>query len=71
MHTGIVKFFNDEKGFGFIKEEDTNEEFFVHITWAIDELQEWDRVEFEIKEGKRGPIAADVKVIEPALEEAE
>jgi len=60
---GTVKFFNDSKGFGFITEEGSNTDHFVHISGLIDEIREGDQVEFELKEGKKGMNAADVKVI--------
>ena len=63
MSKGTVKFFNDSKGFGFIKEEDSNEEYFVHVSGLIDEIKEGDEVEFELKEGKKGLNAVNVKVI--------
>ena len=63
MNTGTVKFFNNAKGFGFITDENSNEEFFVHISGLIDEIREGDRVEFEVKEGKKGMNAVNVKVI--------
>ena len=63
MYKGTVKFFNDSKGFGFILEEGTNKEHFVHISGLIDEIRENDSVEFELKEGKKGLNAVNVKVI--------
>ncbi len=63
MKTGKVKFFNETKGFGFIVEDDTNEEHFVHVSGLIDEIKEDDSVEFELKEGKKGMNAVDVKVV--------
>ena len=60
---GTVKFFNDTKGFGFISEDGTNKEHFVHVSGLIDEIREGDLVEFELKEGKKGMNAVDVKVI--------
>jgi CspA family cold shock protein len=60
---GTVKFFNDAKGFGFITEEGSNKEHFVHISGLIDEIRENDRVEFELQEGKKGLNAVNVKVI--------
>ena len=63
MKNGTVKFFNGAKGFGFITENETNEEFFVHVSGLIDEINEGDAVEFELKEGKKGMNAVDVKVI--------
>ena len=63
MNTGTVKFFNETKGFGFIVEDDSNAEHFVHISGLIDEIREGDKVEFELKEGKKGLNAVNVKVI--------
>jgi len=63
MKTGKVKFFNDSKGFGFIQEEGSTEEYFVHVSGLIDEIREDDTVEFELKEGKKGLNAVNVKVI--------
>ena len=63
MNKGTVKFFNDSKGFGFIVEEETNKEYFVHVSGLIDEIREGDNVEFELREGKKGLNAVNVKVI--------
>lgn len=63
MNTGIVKFFNESKGFGFIKDEESEKEYFVHISGLIDEIREGDRVEFELKEGRKGLNAVEVRVI--------
>ena len=61
MNNGTVKFFNDSKGFGFIKEEGTGKEYFVHVSGLIDEIRENDEVTFELKEGKKGLNAVNVK----------
>ena len=61
MKTGTVKFFNEAKGFGFIIDDDSNTEYFVHVTGLIDDIREGDRVEFELKEGKKGLNAVNVK----------
>lgn len=63
MNKGTVKFFNDTKGFGFITEDDTNKEYFVHVSGLIDEIREGDNVEFDLKEGRKGLNAVDVKVL--------
>lgn len=63
MQQGTVKFFNDSKGFGFIIEEGSNKEHFVHVSGLIDEIREGDTVEFELKEGRKGMNAVDVRVI--------
>ena len=63
MSTGLVKFFNETKGYGFIKEDDSDTEHFVHVSGLIDRITEWDKVEFELKEGNKGLNAINVKVI--------
>jgi len=63
MSKGTVKFFNESKGFGFIVEEESEKEHFVHVTGLIDEIKEGDDVEFVLKEGKKGLNAIDVKVV--------
>jgi len=63
VNTGTVKFFNDSKGYGFITEEGSGSEYFVHISGLIDEVKQGDNVEFELKEGKKGMNAVNVKVI--------
>jgi CspA family cold shock protein len=64
MSTGIVKFFNDTKGFGFITPDDGGKDLFVHIS-AVDAgtLNDNDKVEFEVGEGQKGPCAVQVKAI--------
>ncbi len=63
MSKGTVKFFNEAKGFGFITEEGSTKEHFVHISGLIDEVREGDEVEFDLQEGRKGLNAVDVKVI--------
>ncbi|RLD33960.1 MAG: cold-shock protein [Bacteroidetes bacterium] len=63
MNKGTVKFFNDSKGFGFISEDETKKEYFVHVSGLIDEIREGDSVEFELKEGKKGLNAVNVKLV--------
>jgi CspA family cold shock protein len=60
---GTVKFFNTEKGFGFIKHEDSNQETFVHASGLIQPIKEGDKVEFELQNGKKGMNAVNVTVI--------
>ncbi len=62
MQEGLVKFFNDTKGFGFIKPE-AGEDIFVHVSGLIDEVRENDRVSFDVQDGKKGLNAINVKVI--------
>lgn len=65
MQTGTVKFFNQTKGFGFIKEDASGNEFFVHITGLTPgvNINENDKVEFEVEQGKKGPMAVKVAKI--------
>jgi len=60
---GTVKFFNNQKGFGFISQNDTKTEVFVHSTGLIDQIQENDKVSFDVENGKKGLNAVNVKVI--------
>ncbi|MDZ7897264.1 MAG: cold shock domain-containing protein [Arcicella sp.] len=62
MQTGKVKFFNESKGFGFIVDDNTGEEVFVHVTGLNGlTIRENDEVSFEVQEGKRGLNAVNVK----------
>lgn len=63
MSKGKVKFFNETKGFGFISDEETNKEYFVHVTGLVDEIRENDEVEYDLEEGRKGLNAVNVKVI--------
>lgn len=62
MKEGKVKFFNESKGFGFIKDNESDNEYFVHVTGLIDEIKEDDDVTFELKEGRKGLNAVNVKL---------
>ncbi len=59
---GRCKFFNEAKGFGFLVENETGKEYFVHATGLVDRIQENDEVTFELTEGKKGLNAIDVKL---------
>jgi len=61
MKQGKVKFFNESKGFGFIKDNESGTEYFVHVTGLIDKIAENDEVSFDLKEGKKGLNAINVK----------
>ena len=61
MNKGTVKFFNEEKGFGFIKDANSSKEYFVHSSGLTDMVQEGDEVSFDLQEGKRGLNAVSVK----------
>ena len=58
---GRVEFFDHSKGFGFIKEDETNEKFFVHVNGVLEEITENDRVTFELEKGLKGLNAVRVK----------
>lgn len=60
---GTVKFFNTQKGFGFISQNDNRNEIFVHSTGLIDSIRENDKVQFDVEEGKKGLNAINVRVI--------
>jgi len=62
MNKGTVKFFNNAKGFGFIKDDEQGKEYFVHVTGLKDEVRENDQVTFDLQEGKKGLNAVNVKL---------
>jgi len=63
IRTGKVEFFNSEKGFGFIRENGTDEKFFVHVSSLSEELVENDKVSFEVERGLKGLNAVRVNKI--------
>ena len=63
MNKGTVKFFNESKGFGFITDEETNKEYFVHVSGLVDEVREGDEVQFDLQEGRKGLNAVNVTVM--------
>ena len=62
MKNGIVKFFNETKGFGFIKVDGSNEEVFVHVSGLKEEIRQNDLVVFELQDGKKGLNAVNVRL---------
>ena len=62
MKQGKVKFFNNSKGFGFIKDSETNEEYFTHVSGLIDKIREDDEVTFDLQQGRKGLNAVNVKL---------
>jgi CspA family cold shock protein len=62
MSNGTVKFFNASKGFGFIKEANSDKEYFVHSTGLNDNITENDEVTFDLEQGKKGLNAVNVKL---------
>ena len=64
MSKGVVKFFDETKGFGFIKDLDSKNEYFVHISGLQDSIRENDEVTFDLQEGKKGLNAVNVRLVE-------
>lgn len=66
MPSGTVKWFSDDKGFGFVAPDDQSKDLFVHysaLTGDVRSLREGERVEFEVEQGPKGPAATQVKVL--------
>ena len=64
MKQGKVKFYNDEKGYGFITDNETGEDVFVHRTGIVGRIQEDDDVQYNTEQGKKGINAVDVTVVD-------
>jgi CspA family cold shock protein len=62
MKNGTVKFFNESKGFGFIKDESSGQDIFVHSSGLTENIRENDNVVFEVEQGKKGLNAVNVKL---------
>ena len=63
MSLGTVKFFNESKGYGFIKDNETGKEIFVHVSGLVDKIDKEDQVEYEEENGKKGLNAINVKKV--------
>ena len=63
MKKGVVKFFNNEKGFGFIKDDESSEDVFVHKTGTRTRINEGDQVSYEVEDGQKGPSAVNVALV--------
>ncbi len=64
MKEGTVKFFIQSKGYGFIIDKESGTEYFVHVSGLIDQIKEGDEVQFELKQGKKGMNAVNVKLLQ-------
>lgn len=62
VRTGIVTFFNDAKGYGFIKDSQTQDSVFVHANNLTEPIKENNKVTFEVEAGQKGPTAVKVKI---------
>ena len=62
MKTGVVKFFHNKKGFGFIKVDESDQDVFVHHSGLVDRIKDNDRVSFDIEESPKGLNAVNVKI---------
>ncbi|HKM92025.1 MAG TPA: cold shock domain-containing protein [Prolixibacteraceae bacterium] len=63
MKEGTVKFFNESKGYGFITDNESGTEYFVHASGLVDEVKEEDQVSFEVAQGRKGLNAVNVKLL--------
>ncbi|OFY66211.1 MAG: cold-shock protein [Bacteroidetes bacterium RBG_13_43_22] len=63
MNKGTVKFFDAGRGFGFIKDSESDEEYYVHSSGLIDIIKKDDTVTFELEQGKKGLNAVNVKLV--------
>ena len=63
LRKGTVTFFNDSKGYGFIKDSETQESVFVHVNALTNPIKENDKVTFEVEMGMKGPTAVKVKLV--------
>ncbi|UOQ72849.1 cold-shock protein [Hymenobacter cellulosilyticus] len=71
IRKGTVAFFNESKGYGFIKDQETQESIFVHANGLLNPIKENDKVTFEVEMGQKGPTAVGVKLaVKPAAPEA-
>lgn len=64
MATGVVKFFKEDKGFGFIVDSESGKDIFVHHSGLTEKVKSKDKVEFEVEQGKKGLNAINVRLAE-------
>jgi cold shock protein len=63
MLTGTVKFYNEAKGFGFIVDDQSQNDVFVHATGLVDKVSQNDKVTYDVKDGQKGLNAINVKKV--------
>lgn len=63
VHTGRVKFFNSDKGYGFIADDNSRQDYFVHADNLVDQIRDHDKVSFIIGAGPKGPVALEVRLL--------
>ncbi|MFT6998570.1 MAG: cold shock CspA family protein [Cryomorphaceae bacterium] len=63
VNEGTVSFFDDSKGFGFIKVQGSQESLFTHVSRHEDEIKEGNKVSFDVEPGDRGPVAVNVRIM--------
>ena len=68
IRKGVVSFFNEEKGYGFIRDMETKESVFVHVNNALEEIKEGNMVNYEVEMGAKGPAAVRVKIFKEITE---
>lgn len=61
-NTGTVKFFIEDKGYGFIKDDDNGKDYFVHAKGLIDQITQNDKVTYKLEEGRKGLNAIEVRL---------
>jgi len=61
QNTGTVKFFNEAKGFGFITQDHSSNEYFVHANNTSEPIKQGDKVSYDVREGRKGPEAYNVR----------
>jgi CspA family cold shock protein len=64
MNKGTVKFFNESKGFGFIVPDDGGKDVFVHANGLNQDIYEGDKVTYDVEDGRKGPAAVNVEVVD-------
>lgn len=63
MQTGIIKFYNESKGYGFIIDDANQQDVFFHVSGLAEDIRQNDKVSFEVRDGKKGINAFNIKKI--------